>query len=227
MAQLVSSALPAKGYHPVSTTRITLHKPELLTNSNCSLFLYFALPPLIFVDPYELAHYDASYTFRHWGPSNLELPVNAVPQNSSGLLLDVVLPESAHAIEVKLPLHLRYGDLVKGSQSGHHTEELVWPTGFLECPLSMLSAISHPSGLPRLPSEVASLFDPLSATFIPITHVRPNGADLVKVPTGSSGDLAYVEFGTIFTILLSFFYLLRASRLASQRINRASSVKTD
>jgi hypothetical protein len=134
MARLVSSVLPKAGYHPISTTKIILDDAEL-ADSKCSLHLYFTLPPLVFVDPYELAHHEAFYTFEHWGPSNLELPVGAVPQNNSYLLLNVPLLDDPH-IEVKLPLHLRYGDLSKSSSSGHHTEEIAWPIGFLEYPLS-------------------------------------------------------------------------------------------
>ncbi|KAF5379748.1 hypothetical protein D9615_005813 [Tricholomella constricta] len=228
MAQLVSSILPKEGYHPVSTTKVTLDRPELLADSKCSLYLYLRLPPLVFVDPYELAHHESFYTFRHWGPSNLELPVSAVQQNNSHLLLDVTLSSNSHEINVTLPLHLRYGDLSKRSPSGHHTAELAWPTGFLKCPLSSSSAIrSLPSGLPHLPSEISSLFDAASALFIPISHSGPTAADLVRVPTGAPGDLAYVEFGTAFTVLVAFCYLLRASWLAARGVRRASMDKTD
>ncbi|GLB44727.1 putative isochorismatase family protein [Lyophyllum shimeji] len=190
------------GYHPVSITTVNLEEPEVLKDSKCALYLHFTLPPLIFVDPYELVHHEASYTFRHWGTSNLELPVSAVPQNSSHLLLAVTVPDDKREVEVRLPLHLRYGDLSKGSLHGYHQEEIAWPTGFLECPVSVLSAIA--SGLPRLPSEIASLFDLSSAKFIPISHSVPNGTNLVRAPTGSLEDLAFVEFGTMFTILLAF-----------------------
>ena len=109
MAQLSSSISPAYGYHRTSLTRISFTHPELLGPiKNCTLYLHFTLPPLIFVDPYELAHYEESYSFRHWGTSNLELPVTAVPQESSFLLLTVKTTKSdTREMEVKLPLHVR------------------------------------------------------------------------------------------------------------------------
>ncbi|KAG5722956.1 Protein PBN1 [Termitomyces sp. T112] len=223
MAHLVHSVFH-NGYHPVSDTIITLDETQHL--SNCSLYLYLFLSPLIFVDPYELVHYEASYTFRHWGTSNLELPIGAVSQDGSHLLLNVHRTDNKNEIHVKLPLHLRYGNLSEDQLPGYHTADLAWPAGFFECPLS--DALSIPSsGLPRLPSEVSSLFDLQSAYFISIEHRDSGSPDLVRVPTGTLNDLAYVEFGTLFTIWAAFFYLLKSSLSAFYRINRDVLNKRD
>jgi len=144
MTRLFSSTAPADGFHLTSTTHIAFSNSDLF--SNCSLHLYFSLPPLIFVDPYELAHHARSYAFNHWGTANLELPIHAVPQNNSRLLLTVSpehdlwnsddpnpeVNEVEFGLEIKVPLHLRYGD--PRSNSGYHTAEMDWPTGFLACP---------------------------------------------------------------------------------------------
>jgi hypothetical protein len=143
--RLVSSIAPSNGFHPTSSTNIIFNNRTQVFSSNCTLHLYFTLPPLIFVDPYELAHHAQSYTFKHWGTANLELPVHAVPQNDSMLLINLKTPldddlrphpeagESDVGIEVKVPLHLRYGDPRSASDSGHHTADMDWPTGFLAC----------------------------------------------------------------------------------------------
>jgi len=144
--RLFSSIAPADGFHPTSTTHITFPNSDLF--SNCSLRLYFSFPPLILVDPYELAHHMRSYTFKHWGTANLELPVHAVLQRNSVLLLSVKVSlgqdlrtsgglsqevgEAELGLDIKVPLHLRYGN--PGSNSGYHAAEIDWPTGFLACP---------------------------------------------------------------------------------------------
>jgi hypothetical protein len=191
--RLLSSITPKDGFHPTSTTRILLSNHSVLpsfTSSNCTLHLYFTLPPLIFIDPYELANHVQFYTFKHWGTANLELPVHAVPQNNSRLLLNANVPpmwtrdgleleadDTDVVLEIKVPLHLRYGDPVSGSNSGHHTVEMNWPTGFLACPQDLndpreLHSQHSPSCflqytlfqalnqiMPVLPPEVLSFLD--------------------------------------------------------------------
>jgi PIG-X / PBN1 len=145
--RLISSITPQDGFHPISTTYIIFTLLSSSYFSNCTCYLYFTLPPLIFIDPYELAHHAQFYTFKHWGTANLELPVHAVSQNDSGLLLNLtVLPkhvlwtwdnsdpeakETDVGLEIKVPLHLRYGD---SGSAGYHTTEMDWPTGFIACP---------------------------------------------------------------------------------------------
>ena len=143
MAQLTSSIYPAYGYHRTSLTRILYTDLELLGHTtNCTLHLHFTLPPLIFIDPYELANYEESYTFRHWGTPNLELPVTAVPQESASLLLTVKTIQSDVELEVKLPFHVRYGDVTRASSTGYESTEIERPTGFLACPRSGTLSIS-------------------------------------------------------------------------------------
>ncbi|KAF9462314.1 PIG-X [Collybia nuda] len=220
MASLISSVSPKDGFHPISTTAIYLPK----FNPLCTLHLHFSLQPLIFVDPYELAHHEEFYTFKHWGTSNLELPVTAVDEGGSAVLLNVDVPEGAREVEVRVPLHLRYGDPAQTSSSGHHSVEMAWPTGFLVCPLD---ASIHTSSPINLPAEVFSLFDLKTTSIIDIS---PNGThpfDTVRVPTGNPADVGFVEFGTMFTILFSFFYLLRAALATARRMNKSSGIKRD
>ena len=135
MAQLTWSISPAYGYHRTSLTRISFTDPELLGHAqNCTLHLHFILPPLVFVDPYELAHYEESYTFRHWGTTNLELPVTAVPKENASLLLTAkTTPSDAREVEVKFPFHVRYGDVTRASSIGYESTEIEYPTGFFAC----------------------------------------------------------------------------------------------
>ena len=134
MASLVSSLHPKDGFHTTYTTQISI--TQLSALQNCSLHLYYTLPPLIFIDPYELVHHQHSYDFKHWGTSNLELPVTAVNLEGSALLLDVSFPDDASVdvVEVRVPLHMRYGEPAQSTRSGHQTAEIPWPVGFLACP---------------------------------------------------------------------------------------------
>ncbi|KAG6826142.1 hypothetical protein H0H92_000978 [Tricholoma furcatifolium] len=207
---LLTHSIQENGYHPTSTTIITLTEPELLVN--CSLHLHFTLPPLIFVDPYELAHREASYTFRHWGPADLERPVTAVQQESSHLLLNVARHadterEHEREVEVQLPLHLRYGDV---SKSPYHVEHVPWPSA---------ASISS-SGPPTLPNDETLFLFPADSKFVQIAHYGAGAPDRVRVPTGAPSDLAFVELSTLGAIFLTFCFLVRTSQVAYRRINR-------
>ena len=240
MAELASSISPAYGYHRTSFTRISFTDPELLGPTKiCTLHLHFILPSLIFVDPYELAHYEESYTFRHWGTSNLELPVTAVPRESAYLLLTVNATQSGtREVEVILPFHVRYGDVTRtsNSPSGYESTEIGWPTGFLACPRSGTLRINEHSQtnveyfrkeakpnvsdyIPRIPVDAAALLDPLTQIFIPVTVPNHPFTETVRVPVGNPKDLAFVEAGTVLTVLLVFVYLSRVSWIVANKIS--------
>lgn len=133
MASFTSSLNPHEGFHTTSTNRIYISK---VPSRNCSLHLSYTLPPLVFVDQYELIHYSHSYTFRHAGTSNLELPLTAVDPSGSSLLLDVSMPEETQSdsmiIDVKVPLHMRYGE--PASAGGFSEVKMTWPLVFFACP---------------------------------------------------------------------------------------------
>lgn len=120
-----------------STNRLFISK---VPSRNCSLHLSYTLPPLVFVDQYELIHYKHSYTFRHAGTSNLELPVIAVDPGGLSLLLDVFMPEEMEMesdsiiIDVKVPLHMRYGE--PASAGGFAEAKMPCPLAFFACPRS-------------------------------------------------------------------------------------------
>jgi len=138
MSWLHSSLDPKHGYHRSQTTTLALTRKEL--RSDCSLHLLHNLPPDIFVDPYELAHYEKAYTFEYWGTTNLELPVAAVSPHGTAVLLNITIPKTVQydslSLAVQVPMHLRYGRLLSQSPPAYHQKEIPWPVGFLACPIS-------------------------------------------------------------------------------------------
>jgi phosphatidylinositol glycan class X len=133
MSWLEAILEPKHGFHRSYKTTIALSGKALA--QECSLHLFYGLPPHIFVDPYELAHHANSYTFERWGTSNLELPMTAVSSEGSAVLLNVTRPKKVAEfdslnIAVQVPMHLRYGEPYVG---GYHREHVPWPKGFLAC----------------------------------------------------------------------------------------------
>ncbi|KAJ7691586.1 PIG-X [Mycena rosella] len=124
--QTESSLLHEQSFHPVFKTSISAPGSDF---EECSLHLHYTLPPLVFVDPFELDNRADAYSFQYAGPSNLELPVAALPDESSALLLRVV----GRPQDVQVPLHVRYGAL--GPTPFQHTP-LPWPDAFFACPPS-------------------------------------------------------------------------------------------
>ena len=49
--------------------------PTRMIMTLTSVHVLDTLPPLVFVDKYELANHHESYSFQFWGTSNLEYPV--------------------------------------------------------------------------------------------------------------------------------------------------------
>jgi hypothetical protein len=123
MATLTSVLHPDHGFHPIATTAIEV--PAAF--EQCAVHLVYTLPPLVFVDKYELANHDQSYSFQFWGVSDLEHPVFAVEQSDSILLVNV-----KKGAQVSVPLHLRCGT----PGAGFEETRLGWPVGFLACPAS-------------------------------------------------------------------------------------------
>lgn len=128
-SQTLSAFLePTQGFHASFITHINVTRAAY--SPSCSLHLYFKLSPAIFVDPYELSHHQKSYSFRHTGTSNLELPVVAVDAGGSALLLNV--NEFVDNVVVKVPVHMRYGEPQRAAT--YDTVEIPWPVGFVACP---------------------------------------------------------------------------------------------
>ena len=123
MSYIATNVYPTQGFHPISSN-IVHFSTGSLSLVQCSFHLYFKLPPLLFVDPHELAQRNNTYTFNHWGSRDLEKPVHALPEAGRGseVLLNVRLPPSidddikpfevgsvSRNMTVDLPMHLRYG----------------------------------------------------------------------------------------------------------------------
>ncbi|TFK63147.1 hypothetical protein BDN72DRAFT_847946 [Pluteus cervinus] len=221
MPHLNSSIHPLEGFHPTLTT--TIHFGDLPQPSECSLHLYYDLPSLVFFDPYELANYDDFFTFQKWGNSNLELPVTALDStDGSQLLLNVKFDKLRlrENLDVKLPLHMRYGDPAQ-AKDGYHLVGLEEPRGILACPLDSKHTTRRKGLLPASDprtyrTEVAStLLSQSQKTFFDIAPL-PNSNQqhhelTLRVPVGTTSDLLFVELGTTITILSCFFYLLHVS----------------
>ncbi|KAG7451437.1 uncharacterized protein BT62DRAFT_927143 [Guyanagaster necrorhizus] len=202
---------PLYGFHPTITT--SFHGIGL--EPSCYLYLLLTLPPLVFVDPYELANYKDSYTFHHAGPSNLELPVSAIGPDNSHVLVNVshkAVTEGA----LQIPLHLRYGQ-VSASMDGFHAVDVSMPEGYVIC-----EGRAGSDAESYMPEDFAALFRRSN-----ISHLLPSETVFyVQVPVGRLGDISQVEMGTTFTILLCFAYLIYTSYKTAVRLGNTEHLKS-
>ncbi|KAJ6459784.1 PIG-X [Mycena vitilis] len=215
-----SSLLHPHSFHPVFRTAISA--PGY---TNCSLHLYYVLPAIVFVDPYELNDRGEAYTFQYAGPSNLELPVFALPaaEHDPELLITVAqsLPEDG-VLDVEVPLHVRYGATAKTSPPFEHTQ-LPWPSAFLVCSSTSASppTIQAPSArLPPMHPSLAASFAAAPSTSI-VRLSPPPGAlpfETIRTPVGSAADVRRVEIGTAVVVLAAFVYLVCATRRTVARM---------
>ncbi|ESK94944.1 protein pbn1 [Moniliophthora roreri MCA 2997] len=205
---LSTSINPNPGFHPTLTTVISnFSSPQYL---ECSLYLHFTLPPLVFVDPYELeTSYADKYSFHLSGHRSLELPVMAMDRAESYLLVNVSLPSTTlqgAELEIPTPVHLRYGDL--SSTDEYVGVEIAWPQGFVACS-SQLKSQLHP--------EFAALFQPddsfIFIEFAPrlegTNHLASpkTSVEKLRVPVGNTPHTTQVELGTACTVFMCFLYL--------------------
>nr|GAT59280.1 predicted protein [Mycena chlorophos] len=191
-------------FHPTFQTSISAYH----ATPDCSLHLLYALPPLIFVDPYELANRVDFYSFQHAGPSNLELPVFALDperSNSSVLLTVKAGVETDALVDVQVPLLVRYGAVSNDSQSGFIQTEVPWPVVFHAC-----SGSDSESQIPLMPDSFASPFASKSIRVISTPENVRVAVEIVRTPVGNSSDVRTVELGTALVIIVCFLYLLRA-----------------
>ncbi|KAF8797542.1 hypothetical protein BYT27DRAFT_7125175 [Phlegmacium glaucopus] len=192
MSYITTNISPSQGFHPISTNLVHL-SPGSSSLAQCSLHLYFKLPPLLFVDPHELSQRNNTYTFHHWGSRDLEKPVHASREveRGSDVLLNVRLPSSIHDdgrrhetsassqmwnVTVELPMHLRYGvpappSLTSGSEKPYEHVQVDAPIAFLLCkasPTLVDNATQLPALLPPhitafLPKAPPNIFIPIPA----------------------------------------------------------------
>ncbi|KAF7360562.1 RBR-type E3 ubiquitin transferase [Mycena venus] len=210
-----SSVLHSQSFHPVFKTSISAPGHE-----NCSLHLHYELPPLIFVDPYELSNRADAYSFKHAGPSNLELPVFALGPGDDGnatLLVSAAQPLSVDGVlDVEVPLHVRYARATE-SPSSFQLTRLSWPEAFLECPRTY----STSSQLPPMRREFAAAFDGAAI----VRLAPPPGAipvETIRTPVGDAADVGRVELGTAVVVIAAFFYLMRVARRTVARLSSPS-----
>ncbi|KAJ3818725.1 PIG-X [Lentinula raphanica] len=266
---VLSSIDPPHGFHRTISTSITLEHPDWIhlvaqnesqnevekqgkdkeeTEPPCSLHLYYNLPLLVFVDPYELANYQHLYTFQHYGNANLELPVAAMDSNGTSLILKlnpklVSLDSSGSQVDVKdikVPTHLRYGEI--SDSTSHRSAEMAWPELFLSCGLDVSAPDSMSLTSYNLPEEFMSrssssdgfgfegraLSRPIQSSqpqTFSATANQSNRTTLVSAPVGHSADLTQVRLGTSLTIMVMFCYLAYVSYSTARRLGKRSKVE--
>lgn len=211
MASLSSTIHPSYGFHPTVTTSFHGISVEPL----CSLFLLLTLPPLVFVDPYELANYKDSYTFRHAGPSNLELPVSAIGPSNSHVFVNV----SRRAVKegsLQIPLHLRYGE---ASIDGFQTVDVSVPEGYVICEGRAHDAGSH------IPEEFITFFRQSNVSRL-LPSLASDSVFHIQAPVGRPEDAPQVELGTAVTILLCFIYLIHTLYETTLRLGDTNHPKS-
>ncbi|KAI6036817.1 hypothetical protein PISMIDRAFT_367674, partial [Pisolithus microcarpus 441] len=202
------AVVPTRGFHSTLLARITLDDED----HTCSVFVLYTLPPSIIVDRHELV--DHGIEFELWGESNLELPVFAVSQTNTSLLLSV-RPVAPHVDEVlvDVPIHARYGLPLRGSMP-RQLIEIPPPTCIRACPQSPTTAdvsISEP------PLNQSSMLRPYSHFLVSQTaHAVP--AAKLDVPVGSLDDLPLVEAGTVAVVLTAFLWLVYRSWMCSKKL---------
>ncbi|KAF7316102.1 RBR-type E3 ubiquitin transferase [Mycena indigotica] len=222
-----SSALShSQSFHPIFTTTISQTPSPYQA---CSLNLLYALPPLIFIDPYELANRAVSYSFQHAGPSNLELPVAAFdPSTSNSSLLLTVGREADSEVVVELPLHVRYGPVALSKNAkGFIDTEIPWPKAFYACPASAdHELLSSDSPLPIMPPSFTTSFASQTIHLVPPASDAP-AFEVVHTPVGNAADVRTVELGTAVVIIVCFLYLLRAMQRTFMRLKSSEQVEKE
>ncbi|KAK7039628.1 RBR-type E3 ubiquitin transferase [Favolaschia claudopus] len=216
-----SSLLHPHSYHPVFRTRISASGHE-----NCTLNLYYELPPLIFVDPYELSNRADTYSYKYAGSSNLELPVFALGEddsrNSTLLVTGVETLSREGVLEVEVPLHTRYAHTSTTGTTFQETK-LSWPDAFLACSLSgSTSRPRYDSELPKMPTEFVVAFEAKTIVRLwPLEGVIP--VETVSTPIGNTADVSTVELGTAVVIISAFLFLVHAVRRTVARIGSTTT----
>jgi hypothetical protein len=80
------------------------------------------------------------------------------------------------------------------------------------------SLLLHASSLQLQEQRVAQLLTKNSTRSVTILAIAPQNEDTLRVPVGNLGDLAYVEYGTVLTILVLFWYLASLTIKVAERL---------
>ncbi|KAI6043094.1 PIG-X [Pisolithus marmoratus] len=208
---------PTRGFHSTLLARIALHDED----HACSTFVLYTLPPGVIVDRHELI--DRGVEFELWGESNLELPVFAVSQANSSLLLSV-RPIASHVNEVlvDVPVHARYGVPLRGNKP-RQLIEIPPPTCFRACPQSTMTADASTYSTSEPPVNQSAMLRPYSHFLVSQTP-RAVPAARLDVPVGSLDDLPLVEAGTVAVVLAAFLWLAYRSWMCSNKLRSHHSI---
>lgn len=196
------TASPGQGFHSTLTAGLRLDEPA----PTCSAFVLYTLPPSIIVDRYELS--DRGIDFELWGESNLELPVFAVSQTHTRLLVKVAA--RSDEVLVNLPVHARYGVPFTGDPM-LQSIEIPPPATFWACPQSAEAYSSEP------PVDAVLLQG--YRHFVVSDTMSTHSHATLKIPLGSLHDLPYVEVGTVAVVLAAFLWLLHRSSVAASKLH--------
>jgi hypothetical protein len=142
---------PKYGAHPTIVTTVLL--PEFSSNSTCSLLVHYTLPPLLFVDKYELEMRKEEYEIlglRGRGAKELERPVHALPASEdldSNIGVELVLRKEVQSdhLQVRVPIHVRYGEpVVSGTSTPYTVQGFEPPSLVLTCLGECMRSRCHP-----------------------------------------------------------------------------------
>ncbi|KAH7122417.1 PIG-X [Dendryphion nanum] len=207
------------GLHP--TLLLTL-SPSTLSppDATCKLHAHLTLPSHLFIDKYQFSdplflssHHLASLRSLS-GATDLEAPDWTVAQWGSAALFEIAVPEDADeeprgkvtaGFNVSIPLHLRY---MPAANSSHTRVPLPWPVIFWACRAEDGTKMNV-NPFDRVHLGYEGLFGPRTR----FMHVSPKveeGRELVEyvdVPVLDLRKAAWVEWGTVGTVVLAFLGL--------------------
>lgn len=199
-----------QGFHTTISARISINSPPAAT---CSLHLSLQLPAHLFVDPYELDRYSASYSFQISGPSNLEAPVFIVDSSDTTLLLNITLTDhggNGQIAVIDVPLHSRYGRPLRGHATGIHNIVMTAPTVFWACNDLATPLIAKVPA--DLPPSIRPYFTGAAVSFIPIPAEKSTPlSQTIRIPVGELQDLQRVEIITALGVFFAFAWLFHAA----------------
>ncbi|KAH7907979.1 PIG-X [Hygrophoropsis aurantiaca] len=212
---------PIIGYHTTLSTHLEINQTSDFPEY--TLYILYTIPPHVIVDPFELNDNHAS--FKVFGKSHLELPLSAVNQTATYLLLSIS-PDLEDDLDITsglffdIPLHVRYGLPSLGSSD--YTITIDTPKIFRAC--------HHHAAAPSQP--MASLPDIVLSSLSSLTHledIESNGTPSLRltVPLGNLVDLPLVETGTVGIIILAFLWLIHCSRAVSQKLRERERHKRE
>ncbi|TEB31583.1 hypothetical protein FA13DRAFT_1791374 [Coprinellus micaceus] len=207
MAPLLSNSTldPPYGAHPTIVTTALL--PELSQNASCSLFVHYILPPLLFVDKYELEMRKEEYEV-------VGLRASKDLDDSVGVELVLRKGVRFNDIQVRLPIHVRYGQPVTSGTGTPYTIQSLEPPSLV---LTCLDGITSCSNNDEAPNYLQSFLSTESYCLTKSSAPQPLE---ISIPLGNTTDLPVVEFGTSAVILACFTWIVLEAWRASSRLRK-------